>query len=147
MTTATEGRLLSGAREISLSGILDRAQRAARGFTQLGISPGDSVALMLRNDFAFFETSFGTQQLGAYSVPVNWHSKTPEIAYILKDCGAKVVITHADLLPQLLPAVPEGVPLFVVPTPPEIAKTYGLAADACRVPPGQKSWDAWLDGF
>src|SRR5207247_2269958 len=37
------------------------------------------------------------------------------------------------------------IPLFVVPTPPEIAKTYGLSADACRVPAGQKSWDQWLD--
>jgi long-chain acyl-CoA synthetase len=147
MTTATEGRLLSGDREISLSGILDRAQRAARGFTELGVGAGDSVALVLRNDFAFFEASFGTQQLGAYSVPVNWHNKTPEIAYILKDCGAKAVIAHADLLPQLLPAVPEGIPLFVVPTPPEIAQTYGLSADACRVPAGQKSWDQWLDGL
>ena len=147
MTTASEGRLLSGSREISLSGILNRAQRAARGFTQLGVGAGDSVALVLRNDFAFFEASFGTQQLGAYSVPVNWHNKTPEIAYILKDCGAKAVIAHADLLPQLLPAMPEGIPLFVVPTPPEIAQTYGLPADACRVPAGQKSWDQWLDSL
>src|SRR5262249_446295 len=129
--TATEGRLLSGTREIALSGILNRAQRAARGFTELGVGAGDSVALVLRNDFPFFEASFATQQLGAYSVPVNWHSKTPEIAYVLKDCGAKAVIAHACLLPQVIPAMPQGVPLFVVPTPPEIAKAYGVPADAC----------------
>src|SRR5205823_14515128 len=112
------------------------AQRAARGFTELGVGRGESVALVLRNDMPFFEASFATQQLGAYSVPVNWHSKTPEMAYIINDCGAKAVIAHADLVPQVLPAMPPGVPLMVAPTPPEIAASYGLSADACRVPTG-----------
>jgi long-chain acyl-CoA synthetase len=147
MTTPTEGRLISGDREISLSELLGRAQRAARGFAELGVGQGDAVALVLRNDFPFFEASFATQQLGAYSVPVNWHSKAPEIAYILKDCGAKAVVAHADLLAQVTAALPPQVPLLVVPTPPEIAAAYGLPADACRVPAPLRAWDDWRDRF
>jgi long-chain acyl-CoA synthetase len=147
MTAAVDGRLISGARELPRDDLLERAQRAARGFTELGVGAGDAVALVLRNDFPFFEASFATQQLGAYSVPVNWHSKTPEIGYILEDCGAKAVLAHADLLPQVAPAMPDGVPLLVVPTPPEIAASYGLAAEARRVPAGAQGWEQWRDSF
>jgi long-chain acyl-CoA synthetase len=126
---------------------MQRAQRAARGFTELGVKEGDAVAVILRNDFAFFEASFATQQLGAYSVPVNWHGKTPEIAYVLKDCGAKAVIAHADLMPQVGPAVPDGLPILVVPTPPEIAASYTVPAALCEPPAGLQLWDDWVEGF
>src|SRR5262245_11834771 len=97
------GRVISGKREMSHGELMQRAQRAARGFQELGVKEGDAVAVILRNDFPFFEASFATQQIGAYCVPVNWHGKTPEIAYVVKDCGAKAVITHSDMLPQVGP--------------------------------------------
>ena len=130
------GRVLSGERATSRAAIMEHAARAASGFAELGVSAGDAVAVMLRNDFPFFETSFAAQRIGAYCVPVNWHGKTPEIGYVLADCGAKAVVAHADLLPQLQPAMPPGVPLLVVPTPPEIAASYGLADAPCRPPSG-----------
>ena len=39
------------------------------------------------------------------------------------------------------------VPLMVAPTPPEIAASYGLSVDACRVPNGLQDWDQWRDQF
>jgi long-chain acyl-CoA synthetase len=105
-----------------------------------------AVALVLRNDFPFFEASYAAQMRGAYCVPVNWHGKAPEIGYVLRDCGAKIVVAHADLLPQILPALPGGVTLLTVPTPPEIAKAYGLLADQCAAPAGATIWDDWLAG-
>jgi hypothetical protein len=36
----------------------------------------------------FFEACYAAQRLGAYCVPVDWHGKTPEIGYVLRDCGA-----------------------------------------------------------
>jgi long-chain acyl-CoA synthetase len=141
------GRVLSGEREASRATIMERAARAATGFAALGITAGDAVAVMLRNDFPFFEASFAAQRLGAYCVPLNWHGKTPELAYVLEDCGAKAVVAHADLVPQLAPAMPPGVPLLVVPTPPEIAASYGLADPLCRPPPGARLWQEWLAAF
>src|SRR5205809_5047116 len=111
------GRLISGERAIAREMLLGRALRAAGGFAALGVEPGDTLALVLRNDFPFFEASFAAQMLGAYCVPVNWHGKAPEIGYVLRDCAAKVVIAHADLLPQILRVIPEGVTLLVVTTP------------------------------
>jgi long-chain acyl-CoA synthetase len=146
MTDIAEGRVISGEREMVRDAILGRALRAASGFAARGVAAGDAVALVLRNDFAFFEASYAAQMLGAYCVPVNWHGKAPEIGYVLRDCAAKVVVAHADLLPQVSPALPNGVPLLVVPTPPEIAAAYGLAAEACHVPAGATLWEDWLGG-
>ena len=112
MAEIAVGRVISGKRDVSSDTIMERAARAASGFAELGVGAGDSIAVVLRNDFPFFEASFGAQLLGAYSVPVNWHGKPAEIGYVLRDCGAKAVVAHADLLAQVAPAVPPGVPDF-----------------------------------
>ena len=105
----SEGRILSGEREIPISAMAENAKRAATGLDGLGIGEGDTVALILRNDFAFFEAAIAAGMLGAYSVPINWHLKADEAGHILRDCGAKVLVIHADLLPALEPAIPQAV--------------------------------------
>ena len=140
------GRLISGERAIAREMLLGRALRAAGGFAAFGVEPGGTVALVLRNDFPFFEASYAAQLLGAYCVPVNWHGKAPEIGYVLRDSAAKVIVAHADLLPQIQPVLPDGVTLLVVPTPLEIAAAYNIAADQCRAPAGARTWDEWLAG-
>jgi long-chain acyl-CoA synthetase len=147
MTDIAAGRVISGEREVSHAAVMERAARAASGLAALGVKAGDAIAVVLRNDFPFFEASYAATRLGAYNVPVNWHGKAPEIGYVLHDCAAKAVVAHADLLPQTVPALPAGVPLFVVPTPPEIAAAYGIPAAQCEVPAGLCRWDEWLAGF
>jgi len=141
------GRVISGVREISRDMLMERASCAATGLAELGVGAGDAVGMVLRNDFAFFEASYAAQRLGAYSVPINWHGKTQEIAYVLNDCGAKAVIAHADLLPEVGSAMPPDVPLFVVPTPPEIAAAYRIADKLCTPPPDALQWDDLADCF
>jgi long-chain acyl-CoA synthetase len=138
------GCVISGKREISRAAIMERAHRAASGFSALGLKADETVALVLRNDFPLFEASFAAQRLGAYCVPVNWHGKTPEIAYVLRDCGARIVLAHADLLTQVALAVPEGVTLLVVPTPQEIAAAYDIADERCQLPSDATHWDAFV---
>ena len=146
MPDLSAGRVISGERAVAREMLLSRALFAAGGFAALGVKPGDTVALVLRNDFPFFEASYAAQMLGAYCVPVNWHGKAPEIGYVLRDCAAKVVVAHADLLPQILPVIPEGVTLLVVPAPPEMAAAYGIPAGQCIAPAGAMIWDDWLAG-
>jgi long-chain acyl-CoA synthetase len=129
-----DGAILSGARRLTQSTLFERAARAASGFDSLGIAENDAVALVLRNDFAFFEAAMGASLLGAYAVPVNWHFKVDEAGYVIQDCGAKAVVVHADLLPQIRDGIPPGTSVFVVPTPPEIRDAYGIAADAGAMP-------------
>ena len=98
--------IISGERQISYSEIHARIARAAAGFKALGLSGGVPVGMMLRNDFAFFEVSGGAAALGSPVVPINWHLKAEEVAYILADSGAKILVCHADLLPQIRDGLP-----------------------------------------
>ncbi len=121
-----------------------RAARAAGGFAALGLGAGDAVALLLRNDPAFFEASLGAIAIGAYAVPFNWHATVLELDYLLRDCGARVLVGHADLLARLGAAVPPGVTVLAVETLPEIATAYRLDREACRLTPGMTGWSEWL---
>jgi long-chain acyl-CoA synthetase len=135
--------IISGERKRSLADVQQRAGRAAGGFQRLGIGEGDAVALMLRNDFAFFEASLAAGMLGAYATPINWHFTAEEAGYILRDAGARALLVHDDLWPMVASAVPSGVDVFLVPTPPEIADAYRIAAPAAA-PTGLPSWDDWI---
>ncbi len=141
-----DGLILSGTRELKQSVLFERVARAASGFVSLGIDENGTVALVLRNDFAFFEAAMGAGLVGAYAVPVNWHFKADEAGYIFQDCGAKAVVVHADLLPQIRDSIPTGVRVFVVPTPPEIRDVYGIPTAAGALPHGAVAWDDWVAG-
>jgi len=135
--------LVSGRRELTAADFDARVLRAASGFAALGLKPGDCVALLLRNDFAFLEASLAAVRLGAYAVPVNWHFKAEEVAYVLADCGAKALVVHADLLVGVADAIPAGVKVLVVETAPEILAAYGIGAGSG--PAGATGWNAWVE--
>ena len=141
------GMLISGERQRSRVELFERAGRASAGFDSLGVGAGDCVAIMLRNDFPFFEATFAAGRLGAHAVPINWHYMAEETGHILRDSGAKVLVIHADLLPQIEGAVPEGVSVLVVATPPEVAAAYGIDAESAAVPGGELDWDEWVAQF
>ncbi len=136
--------LVSGDRRLDATAFDEHVLRAASGLAALGVHQGDCVALLLRNDFAFLEASLAAVRLGAYAVPINWHFKGEEIAYVLGDCAAKVLVAHADLLTPVADAIPAGVHVIAVETPPEIATAYGIPPEAARCPPGLSRWDSWL---
>jgi len=133
----------SGERFRSWPEIQANAARAAGGLKALGVAEDDSVALMLRNDFATFEVNMAAGQLGGYAVPINWHFTPEEAGYILTDCGAKVLVAHADLLAQIAPGIPVGVKVLVVPMPPELGDAYGVPAER-RTAPGVETWEAFV---
>jgi long-chain acyl-CoA synthetase len=141
------GEIVSGERRLDSVMLSERAARAASGLASLGIGRGDLVALYLRNDLAFFEASAAAGLLGAYPTPVNWHYTATEARYLFENSGAKAIVIHADLLAAIREAVPAGVAVLVVETPPEIAAAYGIDAEAARAPAGLPVWDQWLEGF
>jgi len=134
----------SGERFRSWSEIGANAARGAGGFAAMGVGEDDSVALMLRNDFATFEVNMAAGQLGAYAVPINWHFTAEEAGYILADCRAKALVIHADLLAQVAPGIPPDVKVLVVPTPPEIAAAYGVPPERTAPAAGMETWDAFV---
>ncbi|MDZ4740731.1 MAG: acyl-CoA synthetase [Alphaproteobacteria bacterium] len=140
-------KLISGKRELSLTNLADRVERAAAALASIGVGRGDGVGIMLRNDFAFFEAAMAAGQLGAYSVPVNWHFTVEEAAHIITDSGVKVVVVHADLIETARNAAPPGVKIFAVATPLEIAAAYQISAHDSVVPASAQDWEAWIESF
>ena len=101
-------------REIAWAELEDAVLRAAHRLERLGVGEDDVVCIMLRNDPAFLVAAYAALRLGAYSCPINWHYKADEAGWILADSGARVLVAHADLLPQIDGALPAGVGLEVV---------------------------------
>src|SRR6267142_1169212 len=126
--------IISGQRRRDHAAVADRADRIAGGLQRLGVAPGDSVCILMRNDIAFIEAAYAAMRLGAYAVPINWHFKPEEINYVLKDSGTSVLIGHADMLHQLREAIPKGVSVLSAPTPPEILANYNIDPDHLATP-------------
>ena len=91
--------LISGDRRIDFDTLNRRANRAANVFRDLGCAPQDRVAVMSLNSVEGFEISNGLRKAGLVGVPVNYRLRGSEIAYVLNDSGARVVMAgpeHVD---------------------------------------------------
>lgn len=75
---------------------LDAASnQSAHLFRARGLKPGDAIVLFCQNDPLYYELVWGAHRAGLYYVPVSWHSKPEEIAYIIENAGAKAFIASA----------------------------------------------------
>ncbi len=74
-----------------------RVDRAARWLA--GLLPGGAAfAMLMENHPALFELAFAGQRAGLYYVPLNGHLKPAELAYILRDSGAEVVVASPAMM-------------------------------------------------
>ncbi|MER8058424.1 AMP-binding protein [Streptomyces sp. SID8366] len=70
------------------------ANRLVHGLRAAGLERGDAFAVVLPNGAEFLTAYLAATQAGLYLVPVNHHLVGPEIAWIVADSGAKVLIAH-----------------------------------------------------
>ncbi|MDX1872280.1 fatty-acid--CoA ligase FadD5 [Mycolicibacterium sp. 120266] len=81
-------------------GELDRRVTALAGALQRrGVQLGDRVLVLMLNRTEFIESVLAANRLGAIAVPVNFRMTPPEIAFLVGDCEARVVITESVLAP------------------------------------------------
>jgi long-chain acyl-CoA synthetase len=76
----------------------ENANRLARVLATRHVARDERVAVMLPNSIEWFEATVAIARLGAQLVPVNWHLKPDELAWILSDSDARVLLTHVDLI-------------------------------------------------
>jgi O-succinylbenzoate-CoA ligase len=69
-----------------------RCNRTAHALRALGVKKGDRVALLLMNGAEYVESFFAAAKIGAIVVPLNWRLVPDELAFILGDSGAKLLI-------------------------------------------------------
>jgi fatty-acyl-CoA synthase len=79
-------------------GELDKRVTALAGaLSRRGVQFGDRVLILMLNRTEFIESFLAANKLGAIAVPVNFRMTPPEIAFLVSDCQAEVVITESVL--------------------------------------------------
>jgi fatty-acyl-CoA synthase/long-chain acyl-CoA synthetase len=96
--TPSKVALISGERIVDFETLNRRANSAANLFQTLGCVTHDRVAVMSFNSIEGFEISNGLRKVSLVGVPVNYRLRGSEIAYVLNDSGAKVVVAGPELV-------------------------------------------------
>src|SRR4051794_12221964 len=94
--------------EVTAGALAARANQVSNGLRALGLQRGDTVAVVVPNGVEMMEIVLGAQQIGLYLTPINHHLVGPEIAYIVSDSDAKVLIGHERFAGVLTVAAEEA---------------------------------------
>jgi acyl-CoA ligase (AMP-forming) (exosortase A-associated) len=101
--TATAAHRAPGATALTFGGAsldyasLDAAiRRCAAGLIALGLQRGERVAVYLEKRFEMVVTCFGAAAAGGVFVPLNPLLKPEQVAYILRDCNVRMLVTSPE---------------------------------------------------
>ncbi|MHB1248587.1 MAG: AMP-binding protein, partial [Polaromonas sp.] len=90
--------LTSGAAHLSYADLCTSVSQFASGLLGLGLGRGERVAIYLEKRFETVVASFGAPAAGAVFVPVNPLLKPEQVAFILRDCNVRVLVTSPERL-------------------------------------------------
>ena len=135
---ANDEMLVEGRARRTWAEEFDTACRVAQAAKRDGIDVGDRIAFLDRNGIAYFDFLFGGSLIGAVNVAVNWRLAPAEMAAIIDDSGAPVLVVHADYLSALadMESALPSVRRIVI-----IGESTTACADPRSVP-----FDEWIDG-
>ena len=108
------------------------SSRVAHGLVSVGVAPGDRVTLYGPNCWEWVVAYYAIAKTGAVVNPISSMLTSEEVGYVVRDSGARVLVTSGD----------KGQPLLdLVGTDLEHLVTWGS-----EVPPGATSLAQWTDG-
>ncbi|PMR76110.1 acetyl-CoA synthetase [Billgrantia endophytica] len=81
------------------------ADGVAAGLIDRGYQPGDRIALLAANSIAQVAVLLGGMRAGVVVVPVNYRFPAEMIAYVIEDCGARLIFHDLECASCLPPAV------------------------------------------
>jgi long-chain acyl-CoA synthetase len=112
--------------ELSWSELERRGRRLAQAIRAAGLDEGDAVAILSPNRIEWAELVLGNARAGTRYVPLNWHCTVPELAALLADSGAKLLVTdHAHAAAGREAAATSGVGRVI-----ELGEEYDAWRDA-----------------
>ncbi len=85
-------------RSVTFGELDERSSRVAQALRAAGVGAGDRVAFIDKNGLEFFDVTFGLAKLNAVNVAVNWRLAPPEMAQIIADAQARLVIVGPDFV-------------------------------------------------
>ena len=131
--------LTYGKQSLSYGELQQSMEGFASGLRGLGLQRGERVAIYLEKRFEAVIASFGAAAAGGVFVPLNPLLKPEQVAYILRDCNVRVLVTSNERFTLLTKALAECHDLLhVVLTNPE-------PLPASTSPINRISWSALLE--
>ena len=125
--------LVAGDREVTFAQLHERANRVVAMLRRLGVEAGDRVTGISYNSIEGVEIAHGTRRLAVVGVPINYHLRAAELAYIVNDSKARVLTASPDFLAVVEEARPQ------LENGPRLVLTGGGAP-----PPGWLSYEELL---
>ncbi len=84
--------VIEGSRRLTFAEVDRRADQLAAALQARGIEPGDRVALLAMNELEYLEIQVAAQRLGAILVPLNYRLAVPELDFIVRNSGCRLLI-------------------------------------------------------
>ena len=91
-------RMCGSQEQITFGELDDVSNRVANLLRACGVEIGDHIAVLLKNQKEFLEVCFGAERAGVYYTTISTRLTEAEIALIVEDCGAKVLICADELI-------------------------------------------------
>jgi long-chain acyl-CoA synthetase len=88
-------------RSVTFAELDRRSNQVAQALKAAGVGDQHRVAFIDKNGVEFFEVTFGLAKLNAVNVAVNWRLAPVEMAQIIEDAQAEVVIVGPDFIPAI----------------------------------------------
>ncbi|MDQ0691453.1 AMP-binding protein [Arthrobacter sp. W4I7] len=79
--------------------LIRRINQLSNALLACDLKLDDRVALLTENSVRYLEWAFACMQSGLHLVPLNFHSTASELAYVVENSSAKVVVTSTSLAP------------------------------------------------
>lgn len=131
----TKTAIIHGPVMLTFTEFDELVDRAAAAMCDNGFEPGYRVALLARNCWQYAVLAFATARAGVVLVPVNFMLMAPEIAYILKHCGATGFIVQDELRPTAEEAMALGG---------NVTTKVAICTDSSAAPTDWHDFAAWL---
>jgi long-chain acyl-CoA synthetase len=90
-----------GEKLLTYAQLAERAGRLGHALLDLGLEPGDRIALMQRNGLPLVESLYGCLMAGFVVVPINVRLHPREVAFITSDAGCRALLHSSDLNEEL----------------------------------------------
>jgi fatty-acyl-CoA synthase len=100
-----EAALRAEGKALSYKELDARFDRIAAAFSRLGVIAGARVAILMANRTEYIEGLGGVMRLGAIAVPLNFRLVAAEVAHLLDDSGANLLMVDAERVDMAREAV------------------------------------------
>src|SRR3954465_11523886 len=84
-----------------VAGLRIHTNRVANGLKALGVKRHERIAYLGKNSDIYFELLLGAIKANVVMAPVNWRLAGPEIAFIVEDCKAAILLVGPEFVDQV----------------------------------------------